>query len=235
MVKGIYDAAHALDVRTKNLDLVANNLANISTAGYKREIPFSEVMDKFGNIDIKQMSDFTTGNLTQTANPLDLAISGSGFFVVQAEDGLELTRNGKFSISNDGFLVNSQGYKVMGKHGAININNLDEEKQKEVTVSKTGEIKFGNETLDDLMIVQPEDPQESQRAPGQNFLIGESGFHNVPENEFQINQGYIEESNVNPIIEMQAMIQINNQYDSAHKVINYLDKSLDEANQIGKV
>jgi flagellar basal-body rod protein FlgG len=235
MIKGIYTAARALDTRMRNLDIVANNLANINTAGYKREIPFSEMMDEAGHTQIIQSSDFRPGELSKTSNPLDLAVSGNGFFVVQNENGLEMTRNGKFSISNDGYLVNQQGYKVMGKSGAVNLNKLELNKDKELTVSNTGEIKVGDQIVDNLLIVKPEDPQESERTSGQNFTVGTNGFSLANQGEYQIRQGYIEESNVNPIKEMQDMIVLNSEYDSAHKIINYLDKSLDEANQIGKV
>ena len=130
MIKGIYTAARALDSRMRNLDIVANNLANVNTTGFKRELPFSEIIDQAGNAQIRQASDFRPGELAQTANPLDLALSGDGFFVVQSENGLQMTRDGKFSISNEGYLVNKQGYKVMGKSGAININMLQIDKQK---------------------------------------------------------------------------------------------------------
>jgi flagellar basal-body rod protein FlgG len=235
MIKGIYTAARALDSRMRNLEIVANNLANVNTAGYKRELPFSEVIDQYGNAQIQQASDFRTGELAQTSNPLDLAVSGNGFFVVQNGDNLQITRNGKFSISSEGFLVNQQGYKVMGSNGAINIDKLQSNQNGVITVSNSGEIKLDDQIVDNLLIVNPDDPQQTVRTSGENFILGTNGFTTTPESDYQIKQGYYEESNVNPIKEMQDMILLNNQYDSAHKMINYLDKSLDEANQIGKV
>ncbi|MCL5030686.1 MAG: flagellar hook basal-body protein [Bacteroidetes bacterium] len=235
MIKGIYTAARGLDARMKNLDIVANNLANINTTGYKREIPFSEIMNQAGNIQVRQMTDFRPGDLVQTSNPFDLALSGNGFFVVQSDNGMVLTRNGNFQISQDGFLVDQAGNKVLGKNGAININKFLLDKNATVTISKTGEIKSGNLVIDNLLIATPDDPQASERLTGEDFSLQNSGFQIAPENEYEVKQGYLEESNVNPIKEMEAMIQINNEYDSAHKMINYLDKSLDEANQIGKV
>ena len=235
MIKGIYTAARGLDARMKNLDIVANNLANINTTGYKREIPFSEIMNQAGNIQVRQMTDYRPGDLAQTSNPFDLAISGNAFFVVQSNNGMVLTRNGKFQISQEGFLVDQSGNKVLGKNGAVNINKFLLDKNATVTISKTGEIKSGNLVIDNLLIAKPEDPQDAQRLNGEDFSLQNSGFQIAPENEYEVKQGYLEESNVNPIKEMEAMIQINNEYDSAHKMINYLDKSLDEANQIGKV
>ncbi len=235
MIKGIYTAARGLDARMKNLDIVANNLANINTTGYKREIPFSEIMNQAGNIQVKQMTDYRPGDLVQTSNPFDLAISGNAFFVVQSDNGPVLTRNGNFQISQEGFLVDQSGNKVLGKNGAININKFLLDKNATVTISKNGEIKSGSVVIDNLLIARPEDPQSADRMNGEDFSFQNTGFQIAPENDFEVKQGYLEESNVNPIKEMEAMIQINNEYDSAHKMINYLDKSLDEANQIGKV
>ena len=121
MIKGIYTAARGLNSRMKNLEIVANNLANLNTTGFKREIPFSEVINQYGKVEIKKATDFQQGNLTATANPLDLAISGDGFFVVQTDNGPQLTRNGKFSISDDGYLESQDGCKLLGTKGPINL------------------------------------------------------------------------------------------------------------------
>ena len=235
MIKGIYTAARGLNSRMKNLEVVANNLANLNTTGFKREVPFSEIMNQYGKTEIKKSTDYQQGDLVQTSNPLDLAISGKGFFVVETENGPQLTRNGKFNLSTDGYLVTQEGYKVMGNEGPINVSGLILDKNKTLTVAKNGEIKYGNQPVDNLMIAQMNDPADSERASGVNFIADSDGFSAASPDTFNIKQGYLEESNINPIQEMQAMIQINSEYDSAHKVINYLDQSLDEANQIGKV
>ncbi len=235
MVKGIYTAANGLDARMKNLEIVANNLANLNTTGYKRQVPFSEILSQAGNVQVQQMTDFREGNFYQTSNPLDLAISGNAFFVVQTQNGPVLTRNGNFQISTDGFLVDQAGNKVMGSNGAINLNSLLLNKKNTISISNSGEIKMGNIVVDKLMIGELNDPQEAGRTTGVDFSVENSGFRIAPENQYQIKQGYLEESNVNAIKEMEDMIQINNEYTTSSKMITYLDKSLDEANQIGKV
>jgi len=104
MIKGIYTAARSLDHRIKNLDVIANNLANLNTTGYKREIPFTEVINSLGDTVIKKVMSQQQGELIQTSNPLDLGISGQGFFALRSQDGtVELTRNGRFKISDDGY------------------------------------------------------------------------------------------------------------------------------------
>ena len=235
MIKGIYTAARGLNSRMKNLEIVANNLANLNTTGFKREVPFSEVMNQYGKVDIQKATDYQQGDLMQTSNPLDVAISGNGFFVVQTENGAELTRNGQFKISDDGYIVTRDGNKVLGRNGAINVNNLLLDKDKVLTITQKGGIKYGDNVIDSLLIAKMNDPQASERTTGVNFNADNDGFQIANPDSYVIKQGYLEESNINPIKEMEAMIQLNSEYDSSSKVINYLDQSLDEANQIGKV
>jgi flagellar basal-body rod protein FlgG len=235
MIKGIYDAARSLQEKMKNLEVVANNLANINTTGYKRQVPFSEVISKAGQVQLNQFTDYRQGENIQTADPMNAAITGNGFFVLQTENGLKVTRNGSFKISQDGFLVNQDGYKVMGRNGAINLSDFMLDNNSNFQISKSGELRVGKNDVDSLMIVQLTDPQLALRDSGSNFDAGGSSYKVADTSQYQVEQGYLEQSNVNPIQEMQQMIQLNSDFNSAHKMINYLDKSLDEANQIGRV
>lgn len=235
MIKGIYTAARGLNSRMKNLEIVANNLANLNTTGFKRVVPFSEIINQYGKVEIKKATDYQQGNLTKTSNPLDFAISGKGFFVIQTANGPELTRDGKFKISVDGHIVTKQGNKVLGKNGPISVNNLLLDKNKRLTISSNGDIRYGDILIDTLLIANMNSPEQSVRTAGVNFTTGNDGFQIASRGSYSIKQGYQEESNINPIKEMEEMIRLNTEYDSAHKIINYLDQSLGQANQIGKV
>ncbi len=235
MVSGIDMAAKGMQARMKNLDIVANNLANLNTTGFKRQLPFSTILDQFGNATIQQNIDFRQGDIEQTSNPLDLAISGNGYFVVQTNNGTALTRDGSFKINNEGYLVDANGNEVMGNNGAIYLNNLNSTQKKEITISNKGEIKLGSDVVDNLLIAKMNEPENAQQTSGVDFLPGAGGYQIASPENYTVKQGYLEESNVNAIKEMEQMIQISHEYDSNHKIINYLDKSLDEANQIGKV
>ena len=94
MIKGIYTAGRSLDHRIKNIDVIANNLANLGTTGYKREVPFTEVLNSFGEKSIRKVTSHMQGDILQTSNPLDLAISGQGFFVIKNENGEKELREG---------------------------------------------------------------------------------------------------------------------------------------------
>ena len=150
MVKGLYESANSLYFKQKNLEVVANNLANINTTGYKKELGFAELMSRFDKDDVKQThyTDYSTGSITKTNNPLDFAIDGNAYLMVQTADGVEMTKNGKLKLDQDGYLVNDQGFRVLGNSGEINLGRSFEGKAKEFEVSQKGEIKINNDIIE---------------------------------------------------------------------------------------
>ncbi len=236
MVKGIYTAGRGLDYRIKNIDVIANNLANLNTTGYKREVPFSEVLNQFGDYSVKKITSQQQGDIIQTSNPFDLAVSGEGFFAVKNKDGnVELTRDGRFKLNDEGFLVDANQNKVMGKQGEISIEESVIEKDATIKINRKGEIKVGERVIDTILVVNVDDPNQIERAGGSNFIVGENGYNEVDEERYSISQGFLEESNINPIAEMESMISINKEYETTQKVMNALDASLGQANEMGKV
>jgi len=236
MIKGIYTVSRSMEYKVKNIDVVANNLANINTSGYKREVPFSEYMNDFGESQIRKISDQQQGEIIQTSNPLDLAISGEGFFVVKNENGnAELTRDGRFRLSDEGFLTDSAGKKVMGQNGSINLDDTLFQNESVILISSLGEIKINDKIIDQILVVKVDYPEELERSSGSNFILTEENYYRAEEKEFNISQGYIEESNTNPMLEMEAMIRLNKAYETSQKVISALDQSMDHANQMGKI
>lgn len=236
MIKGIFTAARGLEYRRKNIDVIANNLANVSTTGYKKEVPFSEVINEMGDIQTKKITNQSQGDIIQTANSLDFAISGKGFFAVKSnEGGIDLTRNGRFKISDEGFLTDGNGNKVLGKNGPIAMEDTMFNQDSTILVTKAGEIKIGDKTVDTLLIMNVGNPGQLSRSGGSNFTTEDQEYYAVSENEYGISQGYLEGANTNIIEEMGAMIQLNKEYESAQKIIAALDQSLGQANEIGKV
>lgn len=234
MIKGIYHSARSLQSCNKNMETIANNLANLNSAGFKREGLFSEILSSYGEPKIRSSVDMTQGEVYETKNPFDLAIVGKGMFVLKTEDGNEFTRKGNFHISDEGFLVNEDGKKVLGKNGEINLNDFLTEENKVVSVTRQGEVKVGEMNVDTLLLAEINPDDYEKRKMGLNFDPLED-IQNIPnENDFQILQGYLEESNVNPIVEMENMIKISKDYESAYKMVTYLDESLGKANEMGK-
>ncbi len=150
MIRGLYTGASGMLSNTIKMDVIANNLANVNTTGYKDDVvifkAFPEmlirrlnddgvvkfplgsydkmpVVGKIGTgVEVNEVfTDFKQGSLKQTGNKLDFAIEGEGFFVVETERGIRYTRDGNFFIDKDNYLVTKEGYKVLGENGYIKI------------------------------------------------------------------------------------------------------------------
>lgn len=234
MIKSIYLAARNLNLKMKNMEIVANNLANINTNGYKRELPFAEVLSETKS-NLSNISDLSNGNFIQTNNPLDLAIEGEGFFAVERNNNLLLTRDGRFTLNEDGFLINRNGEKVLGEKGPIVIDKLLLDAQKSFTITKEGEIKIGELIVDKLRILKLDEKENAIREGAQGFVAQRGNYLQAEESNYSIFQGYVEESNVNPIEEMQTMITLNKNFEATQKIVNSLDNYLGKVNEIGKV
>ena len=236
MIKGIYTAARALEYRKNSIDVIANNLANVNTTGYKREVPFSEVINKMGDVQTKRVTNQSQGDLSLTANPLDFAITGLGFFALKNDQGgIQLTRNGRFKISDEGFLTDGTGNRVLGKNGPIEMEATMFDQNSTIHVTNNGEIKIGEKIIDTLLIMNVENSNELSRSGQSNFTSENQEYFTLPEDKYTISQGYLEGANTNIMEEMSAMIQLNKEYESAQKIISTLDHTLGKANEIGTV
>jgi len=236
MIEGITSAARSLEKSSKSISVVSNNLANINTIGYKRDSNFYEILGEYEQPNMLEYTDYEQGEVLLTSDPLNFALKGDAFFVIQKGDQLLYTKDGKFSIDQSGYLVNGEGQKVMGQKGAINITESMLDENQNITVSKNGEIKVGDTEIDTLMIAKIEEKGVLQKNSSSNFVL-EEGYEHVQadESEYEVQQGFLESSNVNAVEEMQEMIKISKNYESAQKVVQYFDTSLEKANEIGKV
>ncbi|HOJ37230.1 MAG TPA: flagellar hook-basal body protein [Ignavibacteriales bacterium] len=237
MVKGLYQSANALYFKQKNLEIVSGNLANVNTKGYKRESPFAELMSRFDNDEVRQTSytDFSSGVISKTDNPMDFAIDGNAYFVIETDRGLELTKNGKFKIDQEGYVVTDDGHKLIGQGGYVNLG-LDWQKNiQEFVVDVNGEVRINKNNVGRLLIATIDDPKMVERREGLNFAMKDNNIKQADEKYYKVLQGHLEDSNVNPITEMQQLIEIDKGFQSIQKVINTLDDSLDKANQAGKL
>ena len=215
-----------LDVAAKNLDAIGNNIANASTIGYKSER--AEFADVFANslsggggvqigigakvAAVKQQ--FTQGNIETTSNPLDVAINGDGFLVIQTAQGERYTRNGALEISPQGELVTSEGYQVLGDGGPIAFQNQDTG----ITINQEGTISVkdpSNSTVaivrGQLRVVSFAQAQRLEKEGGSTFSAP-ADMPASPSTKFKIVQGALEKSNVQPIIEMSRMIEVSRAY-----------------------
>ena len=235
MIKGLFNASISMQDKIHNIQVVANNLANINTNGYKREIPFSEYMKRNGNENIKQITDFSEGEFLETGNSLDLAISGKAFLTVKTNRGIEITKNGSLKIDGEGFLVTKDGDRVLGERGEIYLDEALIDSKGKITITTEGKIKFNDQIIDSLRMVNVEDPKVLLRAENEKYFDPNENYISADTSEFQIHQGFIETSNTNPIIEMQNMIQLQKDYEASQKMIASLDAMLGYNKEIGRV
>jgi flagellar basal-body rod protein FlgG len=240
MLKGIYDAASGMLPQIIRQDATANNLANANTAGFKRELVIAQEfaqaqqkgMDRQADWHNQQVSeitiDFSQGRIETTGNILHLAIDGDAFFVVATPDGEMYTRAGNFARSPEGKLVTPDGYPVLAENGEIAVDGGD------FVVDQRGRIRIDGQSVSTLRLVTFPQPYPLQRtAPG---LFGRTpGAPTAGRaEEFTIYQGSLESSNINVISEMVDMIESYRHFETAQRMVQIQDESLQKAiNQLG--
>ena len=226
---------HGMSAQTFKNDLVSNNLANINTTGYKRDIMFTDMLDVFDtNYDNKNIkTEFTQGTMKETGNPLDIAFSGSGFFVIENNGGEYYTRDGHFTVNSLGNLTTAEGFNVMGQGGIINVS-LDGAKTGDFEISKLGEIFVNNEYIDMLKIVDFEDYTELTKE-GVNLFSANDNHRPYEPEMYMVLQRHLEGSNVNSVNEMVELISLQRNFESTQKAVRTLDDALGKAaNDIGR-
>jgi flagellar basal-body rod protein FlgG len=228
---------HSLVNQVNKNKVVANNLANSNTVGFKKSVPFSEYLevDEEGTSSIRSSQDFSQGELEQTGNPLDFAITGRGFFTLD-KDGKEIySRNGHFTVDRDGFLVSTNNDPVLGEGGLINIAPKGTQ-PKEIQVNKDGKIYADGEMVGKLLI-SDFPPSVKLRQIGKNSFVPNDD-RVLPEivEQPNINQGQLEGSNVNPVQEMTGLVELQRTFESSQRVLKVLDRVMGKAaSRISKV
>lgn len=194
----------------RQMDVIANNIANAGTIGFKSErVVFTEYLQDIGNgqtisfvKDAAVVRDFSDGSIMVTGNPLDVAIRGEGFFQVETLDGIRYTRNGRMRLDGDGTLVTSNGYAVLSKD-ELPILTIPGDTQ--IVISADGTVSSESGELGTLAVVAFDNTYELRKLG--NGLY-ESDILPSPATDATIVQGAIENSNVEPILEMTRMIAL---------------------------
>lgn len=222
---------------TRNLfgtDIIANNLANISTIGFKRDAAFTDFyMEAVQQGASKSYTNFSQGEMIQTDNSLDFAISGTGFFVVQNESGLAITRNGHFQVDVQGLMVTAAGELVLGEHGPISLIARNDTPG-QVLVTRQGELYVDDLFIDNLAIAQVPDLYALEKIGSNLFRVGNDILMTQLDPELvDIRQGMLEGSNVMPVVEMVTMIDLQRNFESTQRVAKAMDQILGRATQLG--
>ena len=243
MIQGIHIATMGMTPLLDKQDQIANNLANINTTGYKQSGLFLKAYQKYLADDIRQLNvnreikadevyiDYAEGVPKLTNGTLDACIKGSGFFTVMTPDGVQYTRNGNFSLDAEGYLVTSDGSKVMSKDGYIRV---DEEYP--VFINEKGEISQQGQIKAALKIVDFEKPYKLLRCGEGRFKPEQPVESERISAGYVVKQGYLESSNVNVISNMVQMIAAHRNFEADQRALQAQDQTLDKAvNMVGRM
>ncbi|HEY1271083.1 MAG TPA: flagellar basal-body rod protein FlgF [Terriglobales bacterium] len=215
MDSGYYAACAGLSAKTQALELVANNLANVNTTGYRaheatfrsllagslRTVlnPLNRAINDFGATGGSRL-DLSPGNMEQTGNPLDLAIEGKGFFVVQRRDQALYTRNGSFQVSAQGRLITAEGDPVLGEQGPVLVPSG------KVSVGPDGTLSVDGSVAGKLRIVQFA-PDAQLTAAGAAYYSADKDTP-AAVSDSGVRQGMLEASNVSGVTAAVSLITV---------------------------
>lgn len=210
-----YAALSRLTGLKREMTVIANNIANANTTGFRQEgIIFSEFIRESDGGASAAMSaarirntSFEQGTLEQTGGMFDMAIEGEGFFLIETPDGQRLTRAGSFSPSNEGTLVTYDGHPVLGNGGAPVFVPPD---ATDLAIGRDGTISTQGVPIGQIGVVRPLDPIQMVREGGVMFRA-DAGFE--PMEEPRVMQGFVEQSNVNPILQISRMVEVQRAYE----------------------
>lgn len=264
MVKGLYTAYTGMVNEQKRLDVLANNLANAATNGYKKEGATSQTFADELAIKIKDTSvyrlprglgevslgvhigetytDYTQGSFKVTDNKTDFALAGDGFFAIAFTDkagntSVKYTRDGAFVVNTQGYLVTKDGDYVLTRDGAMNGNpnaRIQVDPNLELVVDEFGNIFQNDVQVSNIGTVDFENYDYLAKY-GENLYDMVDGGTRIA-SEAKVEQGLLEASNVNVVSEMVNLITISRAYQAGQKMINTIDETLDQAaTQVGRV
>ncbi len=215
MISGIYNMIEGALVHQLRFETLANNMANINTNGFRRDIvSFDEQLTN----GLVSTADFTPGSLRHTGNRLDVALGTQGFFKIQTPQGIRYTRNGAFTLNQEGTLVTQSGDSVLGQNGPITING------REVSIKRDGQIIVDQNPVDQLSVVDFKQPRFLKKEGASLYVYHGEAQSIVPAEQVDVQQQYLESSNVNPTREMIQMIEAMRAFESSQKAIQIIDQ-----------
>lgn len=248
MLQGFYNLTSSMITQNRNLDVVSNNIANVSTPGYKKDVMMAttfkeEMLSRTGNTDRSNASNLNTtskivtaqetitnygqGTFEETTNPLNLALTQKGFFEIETPKGSVYTRNGGFITDDEGYLSLPGAGKVMGTSGEIFLETDS------VSINASGEIydQAGN-YIDTIKVVDFEDYDQLNKN-----LEGHITTNAQPiEVDGGLMQNTLEQSNVTMVEEMTAMMTSQRAIQSASQIIKMYDQMMAKSTtEIGRV
>jgi flagellar basal-body rod protein FlgG len=234
---GLIEGTETMIAQQHRMNQIANNLANVDTAGYKKEdVTFHEMLyttdegrNRVGKA-LKILTNHDKGAMKITNNQLDFAIDGNGFFKIQTPQGIRYTRAGNFHVNSEGQLMTPSGYLVMGGGGPLTIIGTD------VSIAADGSITVDNVSAGKLDIVTVDNLNGLEKEGNNMFRLLPGEAAETPATGYSVKQGFIEASNVTLVTEMTNMLDLHRAYESQQKIIRTFDEMDSKAiNSVGKL
>ncbi|MFP4055879.1 MAG: flagellar basal-body rod protein FlgF [Candidatus Brocadiia bacterium] len=237
MDAGVYSAASGLEAYLRAQEVLAHNLANVDTGGYKRRLalfePFqAELAAELGGLAGAEVDDvvvdFSPGPLVTTERPLDLAIQGQGFFVLQAQSGYVYTRKGSFVLDGEGRVVDTVGRGLVGAGGGpVRIP----EETTELVVDREGRVFADGAEVGRVWVVDIPQPEVLRPAAYTAFALSDGAAAPATLEGATVVQGAVEGSNTNAIDELVAMITTLRGFEAAQRALVSIDESMEQLNE----
>lgn len=213
----------------RQMSVVANNIANASTTGFRREgMIFAEHVARLDGAEpslsmataTARAVDLSQGGMTQTGGSFDFAIDGAGFFLVQTPQGDRLTRAGSFTPNQDGELVTPDGHRVLDEGGAPIFIPAE---AKQISLAADGTLSADGQPITKIGLYRPTEPTDLTHEAGTLFRA-ENGVEPAP--GAKLRQGYVEDSNVDPVREVTRMIAVQRAYELGQSLLDREDQRI---------
>lgn len=249
-MNSVYPVLSGALAQEKRLEVITNNLANVSTTGFKKDIAIFEgiiseadslsgegsegITTTYGSLK-EIVTDLSPGIIRSTGEPLDVAIEGKGFFSVQTPEGVRYTRNGSFTLNAEGLLTLGT-FPVLGSGGPISLPVGEVIIDSNGTVMVRG-VEAGAAPIEVALLSTFEfpDPSSLKKVGGTLFKVVDGTVPSASESG-RLLQGALEGSNVNPVEEMVQMVQVMRLYEAAQKAIQTADEiQAKSANEIANI
>lgn len=231
MDSGLYNAVGAMNGSQRSLDVIAHNLANLGTHGYKRRTPAAEQFAALTNhgpargVGTSAAVDFSQGDLDRTGSPFHLALEGEGFFAAESPDGEVYTRHGAFAFDANGVMTTLEGYPLAWEE---RLTDLDPSGAPPV-IDENGQVTQSSVVVGRLKLAGFENPQSLEELPRGYWGATRETRNAVP--TASVRQGALERSNSNGIQEMIQMIETQRAYDVAARTVRSIDQSYQRLTQ----
>lgn len=213
--------ATSMQADLHKINAASQNIANVNTPAYKRQVSFSQFLDQGANIVSSTLIDKTNASLKLSKSNYDAAITGNGYFLIEKSGDQVVTRNGQFSVDQEGYLVGVNDYRVQGEQGDIFVGN------DVLEINSKGEIHIDNEYIATIRLIHLSPAAKLSPAHLNTFHYSAADIVQPNSSTTLIHQGYLENSNVDAREEMLNLVKTMRHFELQQKVLRSYNSMID--------